>query len=90
MANIVRQYRIDFSENASKEERGQVSVRLDEMGVICSVSIQTERSGPFNLEYSHQIDYIMVTTLNDMEDAFFKRGVESESCFSVCTLTQIK
>lgn len=90
MANIVRRYRIDFSEIASKEERGRVSVQLDKMGLLCSASIQTERSGPFGLEYSHKIDYIMVTTLDDMEDALFKRAVSTESCFSVCTLTQTK
>lgn len=90
MANIVRQYKIDFPENASQKARGKIYARLDKMGLLCSASIQTERSGPFGLEYSRKIDYIMVTTLNDMEDAIFKREVSSEGCFSICTLTQTK
>lgn len=88
--NIVRRYRLDFRDSASATERGAVSVRLDKMGVLASASIQTERSGPFGLEYSHQIEYILVTTLDDLEDAFFKRAAANEDCFSVCTVTQIK
>lgn len=88
--NIVRQYRLDFADSASAAERWAVSVRLDKMGVLTSASVQTERSGPFGLEYSHQIEYILVTTLDDLDDAFFKRAAENEECFSVCTVTQIK
>jgi len=88
--NIVRVYRLDFADSVSAAERGKVSVRLDEMGALSSDAIQTRRSGPFGLEYTHLIEFIMVTTLNDWEDGLFKRAVESESCFSVCTLTQVK
>ncbi len=88
--SVVRQYRLDFTDDASASERGKVSARLDKMGVISSDSVQTKRSGPFGLEYSHQIEYIVVTTLDNLEDAIFKRAVETESCFSICTLTRIR
>lgn len=90
MSSKVRLYQLDISADASAPERGKMYSLLDATGAMISCSYSTQRSGPFGLEYSHRIEYMQITTMDELEDAIVHKVITDNPIFANSTLTQIR
>lgn len=89
MDSNVRIYRLDFSPDATASERIEMCELIEKSGAMISAKFNTQRSGPFGLEYSHQIEYAQITVMSNHEKAYMHKVISDNAIFSKSILTQV-
>lgn len=90
MEKNVYLYRLDFSPDASTSERGEMCTLLESVGAMVSPTFESQRSGPFGLEYSRRIVCAQVTVMSDWEKDSIHYVIDKHPVFAKSTLTKIR